>query len=55
MQAAAALPATDGPAAQLLGDLLGLAAPLVLSPAQLRVFELAGADRADDGPEEPAE
>jgi DNA-binding transcriptional MerR regulator len=55
MQAAAALPIPDGPAAQLLGDLLGLAAPLVLSPAQLRVFELAGADPADDGPGELTE
>jgi DNA-binding transcriptional MerR regulator len=47
MQAAAALSTPDGPAAELLGDLLGLAAPSVLSPAQLRVFELAGADPAE--------
>lgn len=55
MQAAAALPVPDGPTAQLLSDLFGLAAPQVLSPAQLRVFELAGVDQADDGPKEPAE
>lgn len=54
MQAAAALSAPDGPAAELLGDLLGLAAPVVLSPAQLRVFELAGAGPASGGSAEPA-
>lgn len=43
MCAVAALPAPEGPTAELLGDLLGLTAPAVLSPAQLRVFELAGA------------
>lgn len=53
MRAMAALPTPDGPAAELLGDLLGLTAPTVLSPAQLRVFALAGATAATDDPSAP--
>jgi DNA-binding transcriptional MerR regulator len=50
MQAMAALPTPQGPAAALLGDVLSLTAPEVLSPAQLRVFELAGASPDGDLP-----
>ncbi|MBP1466281.1 MerR family transcriptional regulator [Candidatus Chloroploca sp. M-50] len=50
MRAMVALPVPDGPAAELLGDLLGLTAPKVLSSAQLRVFALAGATAATADP-----
>jgi DNA-binding transcriptional MerR regulator len=48
LRATAALPALADPKDGLLGELLGLTAPAVLSPAQLRVFELAGSSPPDN-------